>query len=897
MDLSPVNDSSAQYDDCPASLDASGQPRPGPSQPLRSPGTASVRSATQPAPSQSTQIQRDQRPPSGPPAQRPAEGGPLSGVTTQELDHLSRTYQIQTQPNGRPDVSMYANDTSNAQKLTDATEQDFTGYPHEVARFEQRSSSILDQLAALPASESTFYAASAATFNSAYRMATSEGCHEIDRQYQTLEDAIRKECNRAINDPLERVMATFNTPVGAGYLDKAREFDVSQLARMRNDFMTATTPQGRESTFKAAVTLKHNLQARISTAIDTHRAQQSAEWKEADDDVDRMLKEADAIVNDPGKRYELIARQLYTSNPGRGQDAFADRRMLAFTQRMQVDPALRDKLSRWQGEAASKLNSYGVGGPKRYQDILNDLPPAGPDYVHDLAGRYNAILKDATEKHQSITPEERAKRVAGQILEGTARFLLGMTPLAPLTSALDERSTLSPSARLGVDVASNLLSLVIDPTAVPGRVASRANLFKLAVKNIDELADTGKAIGTAIASGAADVGGQAAPLAPAVAHVGIQQRIAGRPMLVPRDYAVDVKPGSLRPAPGNRPGEGGTLTGEGGQHYVKIGDDVYPVRHDKDDSTWWAYDRDNPWRPSYPLSLDSNNQWQVHSLPGLRGGMMQPGTSSAPPISPALQTALEVDNWASDSNQFISDPNYVSQYRTAFANLSPAQQKALKGWSYVDVGSDTSPGSSSGSGSTGDKNYDLNRALYGHTPYPGMDADVKNLTDALSLLPPPSTQDVHLIRVADVPLQYSNQFKPGDLVTNSPAFMSASSGRDFAQNSLWEGGATAGSNQGAIAIYDIRALSAKPFIPGINTRADDEAEWLFRPNTVFRVDEVAVRPPTEPGEKPRIGVRLTEVPVTDATVAKNIHSGQSEVVHPGIPNYAELTAVPWWVGY
>ncbi len=127
--------------------------------------------------------------------------------------------------------------------------------------------------------------------------------------------------------------------------------------------MQASTSAARERAFKEAVQLRQALQPSVADAIQQHRASETAQWKEATDDIDRMIAEAGNLKKRSRQNaYELIGRQLHAANPGSGDDKFEERRILAFTQRMRDDPALRDKLSQWFTDAAGPLNSYGVGG-------------------------------------------------------------------------------------------------------------------------------------------------------------------------------------------------------------------------------------------------------------------------------------------------------------------------------------------------------------------------------------------------------------------------------------------------------------------------------------------------------------------------------------------------------
>jgi hypothetical protein len=809
--------------------------------------------------------------------------GLLRGASTAELNRLYDTYAVRRQRDHWMEVPTLANDTRNARKIADALPQALTGYPEEVVTFEQRHADRMDQLAALPPRESQFFASSAATFHSAYRLATPDGRDAIDTQVGKLESAVLGQYNHHANDPLERVLSVFNTPVGAGYLDKDGQYRVHVLAGMRRRFMMAASPEQRERIFKSALTQKKELQSQISAAIDVHDTKQAATWKEANDDVDRMIGEADQFKGDPGKRYELIARQLHTSNPGSGEDPFEERRILAFTQRMQDDPALRDKLSRWEIEAGRKLNSFGVGGPPPYAEIANHLPAAGPDYVRDLADRYDALLGDSSTKNRSITPQERAKKLAGQIVEGTARVLLGMTPFAPLTMVLDQHSMLAPGVRLGIDLTAGLIGAAIDPANAVSEAMTEAKVFAQAVKEIDTAAQFGGEASHAFTysePATLDHTGNLAP--PTASDIGMRQRVGGHSIAIPEDLAAAVHPDTLAELPGSN----GLLIDDGTppQTYARIDGRVYPVRYDSADETWRVYDRSNAWRPTYPVRPRSGNNWEVHDDAGLKRQLAnaQP-TSSAAGMSPELRTALDAENWTSDTNRSLDDNTFRRAYSDAFRKLSPDQKKAVAGWTALDIEEEDA---------LHGKNFELNRALYTHTAYPGMEKDVKDLLGALDRLPAPAAQGSHLLRVADVGPAYAGQFKVGDLVTNSPAFMSASSTHDYALGAIADDGAVAASKETAIAFYDIHAQTAKPLLDSVASEASNEVEWLFRPNTVFRVDEIGVMPGPTGEFKPRIGMRLTEIPVTATIDAKNIHTGETVQVSPRGPSAGEIVAGP-----
>ncbi|MEZ0602478.1 hypothetical protein ACAX43_10075 [Paraburkholderia sp. IW21] len=852
----------------------------------------------------------------------------LIGATQTELKQLLATYDTKTLSNMTHLSRSNDADEQNQAKLATDLKMSLKGYPAEVQEFEQSVNALQAQINTLPRAEHQAYAGALATLDVAFRDSKdADGRRRADEQLSQLSDALIGRATIAENDPVERALSVFNRPVGAGYLTELGDRQqLSALTRLRQGFVTAATPAARERYFTLAAELKNNLQHKVGTAIDQHTTKEARKWEAADGEVNRIIREADMPTTDPGKRYELIARQLYSTNPGTGRDELADRRLLAFTQRMQDDPTLHDKLVKWSVEAGRKLNAYGVDAQKNYLDILNNLPPAGPDYVRDLADRYNAVLHDSSYKDYSITPRVRGEKLAEQIFEGATRFLLGLTPFAPVVAALDPHSSLSENTRLGIDLASNLLGLVAGggEAAFAERLAAKeagAIINAASEEHLPGRPITTDDKGAPLPSGPAVQSGQAGvqstrPAARAAtqglsvdaAAAEASQRISGTKASLPDSYAVHPEADSLKAAMGWK----NVLIDNNGQHYITSGGKTYPARFDLDNNTWRVYQPDNAYRPQYPVRLNAQGDWEVHNNVGLKGGMnpnSPPSSGSSgspegppfeqtfhvstatgtPPSANMLQT-LDPASWHSGANDWLDDPSFTTLYRTAFNLLPFDEQHALRDWTYLD---DVS-GTYSKDSDYDDVNFQLNRQLRDRSYESDTAARAQALQTALSSLPRPPG-DSRLIRIADVPANYAGQFKVSDYVTNSPAFMSAASKSEYAKASLADTEFDAGHGA-ALALYDIQSKSATPFINRVTTLAPNESEWLFRPNTVLRVDEIATATSQDGTRAPRIGIRLTEVPINEATFAKNIHTGEQELVYPPgtTPAYTTLqpTSVP-----
>jgi hypothetical protein len=290
----------------------------------------------------------------------------LSGVTPVELKGLLDAHETETLPNGVRSSRDNVQDEENMARLGKDLKRGLTGYPSKVQQFEDDVNDMQAQLSILPPSEHETYAGALATLDVAFRNSTDADTRQrAGQQLSLLGDALLKRVTPAYSDPVQQALGVFNQPVGAGYLSQADDQrNLNELTRLRDQFVAASTPASRQLYFTQAADLKNDLQHRIATAIDQHMKQEAGKWADANAEVDRIIHETEGVTGDPGKRYELIGRQLFSTHPGSGRDDFADRRLLAFTQRMQDDPALHDKLADWSVEAGRKLNGYGVDGQK-----------------------------------------------------------------------------------------------------------------------------------------------------------------------------------------------------------------------------------------------------------------------------------------------------------------------------------------------------------------------------------------------------------------------------------------------------------------------------------------------------------------------------------------------------
>lgn len=315
--------------------------------------------------------------------------------------------------------------------------------------------------------------------------------------------------------------------------------------------------------------------------------------------------------------------------------------------------------------------------------------------------------------------------------------------------------------------------------------------------------------------------------------------------------------------------------------------------------------------PRIPVRYDvAARRWMAQEHYGLRGGA--PGRSTELFIKEGQcfrivhDVAIEVDpswnddvrriltakDWTSSSDALLTDKHYRSVYLSEFKRLSTQQQSAIRGWSYVDAGDDELAYAYGPQGDEyGGVNYDLNQALRGERRLDSqMQRAYENLRTGLPRLPP-NVGALRLLRVADVPADYLRRISIGDTVTNAPTFMAASSANDFALTAIAEGtanpgGALSDQPDAMLAFYAIEGRpvsAARPLLPGVTTQAPEEHEWLFPPDTLFRVESIshAKLLDVESIQKPRLVVRLKEMPsIAEADAVKNLHTGELATVYP-----------------
>lgn len=247
-----------------------------------------------------------------------------------------------------------------------------------------------------------------------------------------------------------------------------------------------------------------------------------------------------------------------------------------------------------------------------------------------------------------------------------------------------------------------------------------------------------------------------------------------------------------------------------------------------------------------------NVKYNVRTMGNLPNGLLSPGSFKNP--SPP-----EIDK---------------NQYKDIFLSLSSSEKQAVRRWTALEDEGSSQEFSDAVGINYDSLNYELNKHLYhGYQ----LDADLmqanKNLLSALDRLPVAKGSLLRIDGYHDAEtVPWGNQIIPGDVVTNYPAYMSASDSDVYAQQVLGD------AEYDSYAIYYFSwAESPVPLVYGIASLANNESEFLFKPHSFFKVEGIAIARPESgaSGYAPnRIGVSLKEVSYEKNIQAKNIHTGR-----------------------
>lgn len=176
-------------------------------------------------------------------------------------------------------------------------------------------------------------------------------------------------------------------------------------------------------------------------------------------------------------------------------------------------------------------------------------------------------------------------------------------------------------------------------------------------------------------------------------------------------------------------------------------------------------------------------------------------------------------------------------------------------------------------------NYGLNKKL---AKAENLDEDESNMVrifdSALNKIPSQKGDFIRISEYTDLTTPWDSEFKPGDIVTNYPCYMSVSSDLTYIKQ------ATEVNSDVKAYVYFLfeNTFSSKPLLKGTASLVN-ELESVFKRNSAFKIKQIAIANEITSGShalevKKRIVVTLDEVDLPPSKIAKNIHTGEPQLV-------------------
>ena len=574
------------------------------------------------------------------PSQKPAARPAVRISQNEALQLLGRFETARSSPD----------DEANAKALARLQADGLRGMPTDAIDFETTQTLTRQRIEALSQRDRDRFNGMQAQDVNSYESATSA----TDRQKiaQAGADNVSKPVNAAyakvMADPVQHIQQEFSPPFGAQYLGAAGQEQVALLAQMRAHFNEAKTVSGRESLFRQAASIRHDLQQQIADRIAQTQARTDQQWRDAD--------KALYAAQDDAKGLQIATTgNLDDTSSFRRLDAFArngltsQRNAQELQYRMQQNPGSFKDVKQWNDDAASKsawARSTIQSDPFRRSANLPPPPmdltkiESGDlhmgDYGQELLDRdlqaakgidanrqmYHAASQRGPIRNEYLDAHTPPKPLWQQQTEDVlGRFFVGLIPGVNLfTNLIVPANSLSPDAKLGIDIMSGVLGTMLGEAKLPSGSGSkvRAEGDVQGTGDHEPAATHGDPAGDAGHTPAADAhatGGGAADAAP---------RGAGAPAAAgPRTGIPDVpdtyasKPHeALAPDPQFR----GIYRDGKGNAYIQQSDRTYAVTYDKDNGTWQINSPYGGTKPQYAVRLNDQGNWEINPDTGLLGG-------------------------------------------------------------------------------------------------------------------------------------------------------------------------------------------------------------------------------------------------------------------------------------
>ena len=576
-----------------------------------------------------------------------------------------------------------------------------TGLPRAEVQLNEDEQELASALAQMdPATRKQFEQRASALRTvpeSGYEAASSSLHQDVDREMRRVEA-----------DPLSRMKAVFNAPVGIGLLGEDGNRQMAALGREATQMnMPGASPTQREQAFARAVGFKSRMQDQILQKSQDIHAVQKKLWDASSARVKQVLDDAEhyRISDDPqdnskdtlhlrthsddpqwdsgtrlpayGKTfpYQSVMEKLLSpdgySQEERGRSSARTlspedrtRDLLTFQQGMsEPGSQIRQRVTKLEQQALSTMASPGAGldagTPARTLSGMADHPPIyDQNYVQNLADGFQGALEDTDLQTRKMLRQPIAG-TADKVLYAIGRFVADLSPIPGMdwfaTKLLDasfpHQGGLTGQQVRNIDLGAMFTGLLLGKGEPEGSESALKPLPGGAGEGAPKL----KPAPTADPSPMFQPPLSGATASPAFTAGGMPESYAFAN--VPTSYGPSATPG-VYVDPAN------------GQKFILADNQAFPVKYDKDNTSYRIYDPANPTRPTYPVRHDSGSgKWEIHRDVGLPGG--------APPISTEMKLkAIDLlrDGWMQKDVAALLgiSPNSVSRIDNTFINPDPS---------------------------------------------------------------------------------------------------------------------------------------------------------------------------------------------------------------------------------
>ena len=517
---------------------------------------------------------------------------------------------------------------------------------------------------------------------------------------------VDQEMRRVESDPVSRMNAVFNAPVGIGLLGEDGQKQMAALLNEATKMDTpGATPTQREQAFAEAVGIKSRMQDQIlQESQDIHEAQEKL-WDASSARVKQVLDDAEhyRISDDPqdnsrgtlhlrthsddsewdsgtrlpayGKTfpYQSVMEKLLSPD-GYSQEERSrstartlspedrTRDLLTFQQGMSEPGSdIHQRVTKLEQQALSTMASPGPGlsaatPATTLSSVAAHPPKYDQNYVQNLAAGYQGALQDTDRQIRTMLRQDTGGPL-DKALYAIGRFVADLSPIPGMdwfaTKLLDasfpNQGGLTGQQVRNIDLGAMFTGLLLGRGEPEAGESALKPLLGGPGEGAMQLqpGPTGNPSSTV----QPPVGGATA--GPAFTAGGMPEAYALKN--VPSSYGPSATPGVY-------------VDTANGQKFILADHQAFAVKYDKDNTTYRIYDPVNPTRPIYPVRHDSGSgKWETHRDVGLQGGT---------PISMGTKLKakdLLCDGWMQKDVATLLgiSPNSVSRIQSSFINPDP----------------------------------------------------------------------------------------------------------------------------------------------------------------------------------------------------------------------------------